>query len=116
VQQAGLGGGRRSHDLLKIVRGVFRDLLDGEPVACAGDEGGHVDDQATELLECHLESGQGFGVGPEVGREVLGEVVGVELVGRDSARQGGVDVECAVGVEGALERVYLAVLERLLAE
>jgi hypothetical protein len=40
--------------------------------------------------------------GPNVGREVLREVVRVELLRWGSTRQLRVDVEGAVGVEGAL--------------
>lgn len=116
VQQAGFGGGGCAHDVLEVAGGVVGDLLLGEPVAGAGHEHGDVDDQAAEVLERLLEPREGGLAGPDVGGEVLGEVVGVELGRRRGAGQGWVDVEGAVGVEGALEGVDLAVLEGFLAE
>jgi hypothetical protein len=116
VQEAGLCGRRRAHDLLEVSTGVTGDFLFGKPVAGSCDEHGHVNDQPAELLERGSEPGETGVAWPDVGREVLGEIEWVELLRRRGARQRRVYVEGAVGVEGALEGVYLAVAEGLLAE
>lgn len=116
VQQPRLGRRRRAHHMLQVRLRVAGDVGLGEAVAGAGDEHGDVDDEAAEARQRRAEAGQDGLGGPDVGGEVLGEGVGGEIRGGTGALKGGVEVEGAVGVVGALEGVDLAVFERLLAE
>jgi hypothetical protein len=103
----------RPDDVLEVPGRVARHLLRGVPVARAGDEGGDVDDEGAEVLECRSKARQDVLGRPDVAGRVLreGRVPGCEL-GLDGVR---VEGRAAVDVVGALERVRLAVLELLLA-
>lgn len=116
VQQPRLGGVARAHDVLDVAAGVAFDLALGVAVAGARDEDGGVDEEAAEVLEAALEAREDGRRRPDVGREVLGEVLGGELGRGPGAVERRVRVEGAVGVERALEGVDLAVLQLLLAQ
>lgn len=116
VQQACLGGRRSADDVLKVSLRVALDLRLCEPVAGPRDEDSRVDDDFAQAFETRLEPGEDVLGWPDVGRQVLREVVFVELRRGLRTIESGVDVECAVCVVRALEGVYLAVLESLLAE
>lgn len=102
--------------MLQIPPGIPGNINLCEAVARAGDQHGHVDDEAAQVRDGGLEAGQDEGGRPDVGREVLGEGLGGEGGRGDGAVEGGGEVEGAVGVVGALEGVDLAVFEGFLAE
>lgn len=116
VEEPRLGGVGGADDVLEVALGVPLDLRLGVLVARARDEDCSVDDEPAQVLEAGLEAREEILRRPQVRREVLREGLLGELGRRPGAVKGRVDVEGAVGVVGALEGVYLAVLERLLAE
>ncbi|KAJ6442643.1 FRG1-like family protein [Purpureocillium lavendulum] len=99
VQQAGLCGVGRADDVLEVAARVALDLALGEAVAGAGDEHGHVDDEAAQGRDGGLEARQDPLVGPQVGRQVLGERLRRELGRGLGALERRVHVEGAVGVD-----------------
>lgn len=102
--------------MLEVPLGIPLDLGLGVLVAGPRDEHRRVDDEAAEVLEAGPESREEVLRRPQVRGEVLREGLLGELGSRPGAVEGGVDVEGAVGVVGALEGVDLTVLEGFLAK
>lgn len=116
MQESGLGGVARADHMLEVALWVPGDVLLGKGIARPGDEHSDVDDQTAELRDGGLEPREDGGGRPDVGGQVLREGLLGELGRRGGALEGGLDVEGAVGVVGALEGVDLAVLQGLFAE
>lgn len=72
VQQASFGCSRCLDDVLEVAGLVAIDPLLGVAVTCFGYQDCGVDDDTTEILEGFLEASD---VRPEVGRQVLGEIL-----------------------------------------
>ena len=99
MQEPGLGGRAGLDDVLEVAGLVVCDLLDGEPVAGAGDQDRDVDDERDELLRHGPEGRHVLFERPHVGRRVLFEARVSFAFG---ALQGRVLVEGAIDVVGAL--------------
>ena len=102
MQESGFRSRARLDDVLEVAGLVVCDLALGVSVAGARDEDRDVDDEGDELFGCGLEAGYAAprALGrPDVGRGVFFEARVLLCVG---ALEGGVLVEGAVDVVGAL--------------
>ncbi|KAI6748109.1 hypothetical protein HG531_008651 [Fusarium graminearum] len=98
VQKTGLGGAGRADDVLEVSSGVSWDILLSEAIACTSDENGYINDETAQRRHGGLEAWEYILWRPDVGGQILGEVISRELLGRLGAFERWVDVECAVGV------------------
>lgn len=101
--------------MFQIPRFIIWDLFLGVLITCSSDQDSGVDDQTAEIFERLFEAWNGTGVWPQVGTQILGEIGEREFLSWLGAVQGGIDVEGAVGVEGAFVSVDLPVFEGLFA-
>lgn len=102
--------------MLQISSWVTGDVLLRKTIACAGDQDSHVDDETTQGGDGGLETWENILCGPDVRGQVLWERVDGEVLCGFGAFERWIDVECAIGVVGALESVDLAILQGFFTE